>query len=91
MRVNAKRNESDDTVPMTLAVPPGKMAAAISPPEKSTISWTTGLGLAIAAINQGLAWTGHNPLPPETATVATEVILTAVTAFAFIKRTFYHA
>lgn len=92
-----KVNTTDTTVAKTVAVPPGKMAAVISRPRRSTISWVAGLGTAFLAYNTVAPMIGLPSITPEQQAQATTHAVQVVGgigaimgAYVWVKRTYFH-
>lgn len=93
MADNLVENNLRSPQSMTVVVPPGHVAAAISPARKSKINWTAIIGGGLIAINQGLAMIGHSPVSVDPAVVgqisATLGVLTSLVVI--VQRTWLTA
>lgn len=83
-------NTTSTTQTQTIVVPPGKIAAAIRPARKSTISWVGGVGGLIALANTAAPYFGYAVITPEQATAVNTTIAVGVGLFVWVKRTWFH-
>lgn len=77
---------------ITVDVPPGKMAAAVATPAKSSINWAAIIGGGLVIINFGLSATGRNPISidPQTQLEIASGLGVVMAGFIALKRTFWH-